>query len=61
MNKYVDCFLIYHRIRGFGKTVKKSGSKGVSSFSATFSDIKTLIQMTKIEGKPIFMMGHSMG
>lgn len=47
--------------RGFGKTVKKSGSKGVNDFETMLKDIEFVSDQTRIEGKPHFVMGHSMG
>jgi acylglycerol lipase len=47
--------------RGFGRTVQKSGSKGVTNFETMIKDIQFVSDRTRIEGKPHFVMGHSMG
>ena len=41
--------------------MEKNGSKGVSNFADTLADMKYLSDQNRIEGKPNFVMGHSMG
>ncbi|KAJ2995045.1 hypothetical protein HDV02_001122 [Globomyces sp. JEL0801] len=48
--------------RGFGRTAYRSGWKGVTDgFDATVGDMNEVIEMIKVEGIPLFIMGHSMG